>query len=190
MADSRLARRLQGHAATQGEAHPVRRSNVDSEAQQRSSLTGAASPEAGGKHPAGRSHGSGQRGTKPDDRNSHKRSRRASRLRLTDEITALCLEGEFDIANAPQIIKESEHLLANNKQVVLDLSKATFIDCSVIQALTHVKARQENGCAVVLQLGQLRSSNAGLGPLRDALIEQFREREPRYRQSWNRSPAA
>ena len=71
----------------------------------------------------------------------------------TDEISALCLEGEFDLANAPQIIEEGERLLAD-KQVILDLSDATFIDSSVIQALLRLGAEaRKNGRVVVLQLG-------------------------------------
>lgn len=72
----------------------------------------------------------------------------------TDEIAALCLEGEFDLGNAPRIIEEGERLLADDKQVILDLSDATFIDSSVIQALSRVGAEaRKNGRVVVLQLG-------------------------------------
>lgn len=72
----------------------------------------------------------------------------------TDEIAALCLEGEFDLSNAPQIIAEGERLLADDKQVILDLSEATFIDCSVINALSRVGAEaRKTGRVVVLQLG-------------------------------------
>src|SRR6186713_122993 len=72
----------------------------------------------------------------------------------TDEITALCLQGEFDLANAPQIIDEGERLLADDRQVILDLSAATFIDCSVIHALLHVEeVARQNDRVVVLQLG-------------------------------------
>ena len=72
----------------------------------------------------------------------------------TDEIAGLCLEGEFDLANAAQIIEEGERLLADDKQVILDLSDATFIDSSVIHALFRVGAEARNkGRVVVLQLG-------------------------------------
>ena len=72
----------------------------------------------------------------------------------TDEIAAVRLEGEFDMANAPQIIDASERLLADNKQVILDLSAATFIDCSVVHALSHVQTEAtKRGCIVVMQLG-------------------------------------
>lgn len=72
----------------------------------------------------------------------------------TDEIVALCLEGEFDLANAPRIIEESERVLVDDKHLVLDLSRATFIDSSVIGALcvAHKRARAR-GRLAVLQLG-------------------------------------
>ena len=72
----------------------------------------------------------------------------------TAEIAGLCLEGEFDLANAPQIIEEAERLVADEKQLILDLSEATFIDSSVIHALFRVGAEaKKNGRVVVLQLG-------------------------------------
>lgn len=72
----------------------------------------------------------------------------------TDEIAALCLAGEFDLANAQQIIEEGERLLADDKQIIVDLSDATFIDSCVIHALFRVGAEaRTNGRVVVLQLG-------------------------------------
>lgn len=85
-------------------------------------------------------------------------------LAETDEITALRLTGEFDLVNAPQIIENGERLLADGKQVILDLSEATFIDVAVIHALTRVEAEaRKNGRIVVLQLGT--------APIVDRLIE-------------------
>lgn len=75
-------------------------------------------------------------------------------LAETDEVAALCLEGEFDLANAPQITEQAEDLLADAKQVILDLSDATFVDASVIHALFRVAAEaRKTGRVVVLQLG-------------------------------------
>lgn len=75
-------------------------------------------------------------------------------LAETDQVAVLCLEGEFDMANAPQIVEEGERLVADDKQVILDLSDATFIDSSVIDALFRVagEARKKDRI-VVLQLG-------------------------------------
>ena len=75
-------------------------------------------------------------------------------LAETDQIAVLCLAGEFDVGNAPQIIEEGERLLADDKQVILDLSDATFIDSAVIHALFRVAAvARHKGRVVVLQLG-------------------------------------
>ena len=72
----------------------------------------------------------------------------------TDEIAGLRLEGEFDVATAPQIFEQCERLLADDKQVILDLSDATFFDSSVIHALFRLGAvARKNGRLVVLQLG-------------------------------------
>jgi anti-anti-sigma factor len=72
----------------------------------------------------------------------------------TDEIAVLCLEGEFDLANAPQILEEGGRLLADDKQLILDLSDATFIDASVIDAVSRLGTdASKNGRTVVLQLG-------------------------------------
>lgn len=75
-------------------------------------------------------------------------------LAETDEITALRLTGEFDLRNAPQVVDNGERLLADDKQLILDLSEATFIDVAVIHALLRLEAEaRKNGRVVVLQLG-------------------------------------
>ena len=75
-------------------------------------------------------------------------------LAETDEITALRLTGEFDLRNAPQVVDNGERLLADDKQLILDLSEATFIDVAVIHALSRLEAEaRKNGRVVVLQLG-------------------------------------
>ena len=72
----------------------------------------------------------------------------------TDEIAGLHLEGEFDMANAPLIIEQGERLLADDKQLIVDLSDATFIDSSVVTALFRLGAvARKNGRVIVLQLG-------------------------------------
>ena len=78
-------------------------------------------------------------------------------LAETDDISALCLEGEFDLSNAPQILEEGERLLADGKQLILDLSDATFVDSSVIHALFRLgAAATTRGRVVVLQVGTTR----------------------------------
>jgi stage II sporulation protein AA (anti-sigma F factor antagonist) len=64
------------------------------------------------------------------------------------------LEGEHDIANK----KETESLLttlfADNELVVVDLSRATFIDSSIINVLYRAdQAAREQGCSFRLLMG-------------------------------------
>ena len=72
----------------------------------------------------------------------------------TAEIDAISLEGEFDMANAPAFDQEVDHALEGGKELILDLSEATFIDSSVISVLMlAAKAAGGRGRAIVLQLG-------------------------------------
>ena len=71
----------------------------------------------------------------------------------TEGIAALCLEGDFDLANASKIIEEGERLLVT-KHVILDLGEATFIDSAVVHALfTLASEARTNRRVAVLQLG-------------------------------------
>ena len=72
----------------------------------------------------------------------------------TDEIVAVCLEGEFDLANARTVGEEIDRSLEGGKDVIFDLSQATFIDSSLIDVLMRaVKAARGKDQAIVLQLG-------------------------------------
>ena len=72
----------------------------------------------------------------------------------TDEIVAVCLEGDFDLSNAPAIGKEVGLALEDGNDLILDLSQATFIDSSVVHVLVNAsKAVIGSDRAVVLQLG-------------------------------------
>jgi ABC-type transporter Mla MlaB component len=55
----------------------------------------------------------------------------------TGEIVALCLEGDFDLTNAPALGDEIDRALERGKGLILDLSEATFIDSSVINVLVR-----------------------------------------------------
>ena len=72
----------------------------------------------------------------------------------TDEIVAVCLEGEFDLTNAPSFRDEADRALETGDGLIFDLSEATFIDSSVIHVIVRA-AEAVNGShrAVVLQLG-------------------------------------
>jgi anti-anti-sigma factor len=71
----------------------------------------------------------------------------------TDAIVAISLEGEWDMANAPLLTEQTQRALADDNHLILDLSHATFIDSSTINALikTH-EAVSERGQRLVLQL--------------------------------------
>lgn len=72
----------------------------------------------------------------------------------TDEIVAVCLEGEFDMANARTVGEEIDRTLQSGKDLILDLSEATFIDSSLTDVLIRaVTAGREKEQAIVLQLG-------------------------------------
>lgn len=70
----------------------------------------------------------------------------------TDEIVAVCLEGEFDMANAPMVSEEINRTLEEGKDVIVDLSETTFIDSSLISVLMHAAAEaDQRERAIVLQ---------------------------------------
>lgn len=72
----------------------------------------------------------------------------------TDAITALDLEGEFDVVTAPTLIEHAERVLADGKDLIINLSDATFIDSSIIHALFKAdEAAKGAGKAFVLQFG-------------------------------------
>ena len=72
----------------------------------------------------------------------------------TDEIVAVCLEGEFDLAEVRRLRDEIDRALDGGKDVILDLSEATFIDSSIIGALVHgSREARASKQSMVLQLG-------------------------------------
>jgi anti-sigma B factor antagonist len=79
-----------------------------------------------------------------------------STVRVTQEadgIVAISLTGEFDMATAPQFSETAERVLDGN-HLVIDLSEATFIDSSMLNAVVQVyKEATSRGRVTVLQLG-------------------------------------
>lgn len=74
-------------------------------------------------------------------------------LRETDGIVAVCLEGEFDMANAPALGDQIDLALEDGNDVIVDLSEATFIDSSVIKVLFHgARAVDGRNQTLVLQV--------------------------------------
>lgn len=71
----------------------------------------------------------------------------------TGEIVAVCLEGEFDLGNAPVLREHVHSALETGKDLIVDLSEATFIDSSVISVLFDAaKAVDGRDQTVALQL--------------------------------------
>ena len=67
---------------------------------------------------------------------------------------AVCLEGDFDLTNAPALDSQINRSLDGGTDLILDLSEASFIDSSVIHVV--VRAAQSAGArkqTIVLQLG-------------------------------------
>jgi anti-anti-sigma factor len=72
----------------------------------------------------------------------------------TDAIVTLCLEGDFDLANASTLGDQIDRALVSGNDLILDLSDATFIDSSVINVLVRAsKAAVDRKRTMVLQLG-------------------------------------
>jgi anti-anti-sigma factor len=72
----------------------------------------------------------------------------------TDGILAICLAGEFDIADISVLKHELDSALAGGDHLILDLSETTFIDSSIIHTLFDgVRVARRRNQTVVLQLG-------------------------------------
>jgi anti-sigma B factor antagonist len=71
-----------------------------------------------------------------------------------NDIAAVCLEGDWDLTNAPSLRDHFDRALESENGCILDLSGATFIDSSIIHALVRAsRVARSRGQAVVLQLG-------------------------------------
>jgi anti-anti-sigma factor len=71
-----------------------------------------------------------------------------------DEILAVCLEGEFDVANVSALRDQVGSALASGNDLIIDLSQATFIDSSVIHVLFEAgRTVEDTSQQVILQLG-------------------------------------
>lgn len=72
---------------------------------------------------------------------------------VTNGVTAVCLEGDFDLANAHLLRDQIRSVLATGENLIIDLSEATFIDSSVISALFDgARAVDGRNQTVVLQV--------------------------------------
>ena len=74
-------------------------------------------------------------------------------LPQSGDIVAVCLEGEFDLANAPVLDEQIQRALEGGHNLIVDLSEATFIDSTVIHVLLRAsKAARRREQALILQL--------------------------------------
>ena len=78
-------------------------------------------------------------------------------IRLVDEtedIVALCLEGDLDRTHAAALDASIDRALQSGNDLILDMSEATFIDSSVIQSVVRAaQSAERTRQAIVLQLG-------------------------------------
>jgi anti-anti-sigma factor len=73
---------------------------------------------------------------------------------VTDSITSLDLEGEFDYGNATEIAELAERVLADGQDIIINLSDTTFIDSAIIHALFEAEAAARSaGRRLVIQFG-------------------------------------
>ena len=72
----------------------------------------------------------------------------------TEEIVAVCLQGDFDLKNARALDDQIDLALHTGNNLIVDLSEATFIDSTVLQVLVRASrdaaARQRT---LILQIG-------------------------------------
>jgi anti-anti-sigma factor len=74
-----------------------------------------------------------------------------------DDILVIDLEGELDLGNATTFQEEVDGGLQGGKHLILDLTRTTFIDSSVIHVLFRaLRTAEGHGRVVVLQLGTER----------------------------------
>ena len=104
-----------------------------------------------------------------------------------EDITALDLEGEFDIAATPAIMAEVEKALGAGKHLIVNLNDAAFIDSSTVHALFKADAgARKAGRRFVLQFGTHAAVERVLAitgaeqtlqtaPTREAAVELVRE---------------
>jgi len=80
-------------------------------------------------------------------------------------IAAVCLEGELDMAVAPELRDTIDGALATGDDLILDLEQATFIDSSIIKVLfDSVRAAHTRDRSLVLQLGTAPIVERGRSP--------------------------
>jgi anti-anti-sigma factor len=76
-------------------------------------------------------------------------------VRATDTTTALAVEGECDLTTAPGLSDIAQRVIAEGRNLIIDLSDVSFLDASTVRALLDADvAAQQRGCELVVQLGR------------------------------------
>jgi anti-anti-sigma factor len=74
-------------------------------------------------------------------------------VQTTDTISALAVEGECDLMTAPSLAEIAQRVLAEGKNLIIDLSEVSFLDAATVRALLDADAAaQARGCELVVQL--------------------------------------
>jgi anti-sigma B factor antagonist len=83
----------------------------------------------------------------------------------SDGVAVVVVEGEHDVYTAPSLNEQLVALLDERVPFVIDLTKATFVDSSVLRVLLEAKRRaDERGTGFAIALGEDES-----GPVRRVL---------------------
>jgi anti-anti-sigma factor len=73
-------------------------------------------------------------------------------VRVADTVTALELEGEFDMSQALDLTEHATKVLSEDQDLIVNLSDVTFIDSTIVRAFFGIDAAaREGGRAFVLQ---------------------------------------
>lgn len=99
------------------------------------------------------------------------------------QVVAVCLEGDFDLTNAPALEARIHLALDGGSDLILDLSEATFIDSSVIHIIARTaRAARARERAIVLQLGTAAIVERALGIAKiEQVIARAHDREQALR---------
>jgi anti-anti-sigma factor len=67
------------------------------------------------------------------------------------ETVRLTLQGELDLADAPQLDRELRAAEASGGHIIVDLAGVEFMDCSALRTLLAAKSHcRQNGCELSL----------------------------------------
>ncbi len=74
-------------------------------------------------------------------------------VQTNDTMTALAVEGECDLLTAPHLTEMAERVIAEGRDLIIDLSEVEFIDAATVGALLDADAAaRARGRELVVQL--------------------------------------